>query len=86
MCLVVIDRSLYSESQSNDAIGTGHNPFCPCRLPCAGPTEILQDRTILSVGKVKADIQKSLLDLLTDKLLIVFVIYRIGLFKTVGSS
>lgn len=52
----------------------------------AAPTEILQDRTILSVGKVKADIQKSLLDLPTDKLLIVYFIYRIGLFKTVGSS
>lgn len=52
----------------------------------AGPTEILRDGTILSVRKVKADIQKSLLDFLTDKPLIVYFIYRIGLFKTVSSS
>lgn len=52
----------------------------------ASPTEILQDRTVLSVGKVKADIHKSLLDFLADKLLIVYFIYRIGLFKTVGRS
>lgn len=30
---VVIDSPFHWESQSNEAIGTGPNPFCHCRLP-----------------------------------------------------
>lgn len=83
---LVTDKPLHRESQWNEAIGTGANLFCHCRLPWPVPQKSCRTtQPIHSVGKVKADIGQAVLNFLTDKLLVVYSINRNGSFNTLGS-